>query len=96
MSSKAAGVENTGEWATSAAWFDYDRDGLLDLFVANYAEFSFNDKHRCDFAGRPVYCAQTDYKGRPPKLYHNEGAGQVSGCHQASLTLQPGGESARA
>ena len=74
--SKAAGVENTGEWAASAAWFDYDRDGLLDLFVANYAEFSFNDKHRCDFAGRPVYCAQTDYKGRPPKLYHNEGAGK--------------------
>jgi enediyne biosynthesis protein E4 len=73
---KSAGVENAGEWAASAAWFDYDRDGLLDLFVADYAEFTFNDKHRCDFAGRPVYCAQTDYKGRPPKLYHNEGHGK--------------------
>ena len=74
--SKPAGVENTGEWAASAAWFDYDRDGRLDLFVSSYAEFSFNDKHRCDFAGRPVYCSQTDYKGRPPKLYHNDGAGK--------------------
>lgn len=72
---KAAGVGNPGEWAASAAWFDYDRDGLLDLFVANYAEFSFDDKRRCDFAGRPVYCTQTDYKGRPPRLYHNEGNG---------------------
>jgi enediyne biosynthesis protein E4 len=74
--SKPAAVENQGEWATGAAWFDYDRDGLLDLFVANYAEFSFDDKRRCDFAGRPVYCSQTDYKGRPPKLYHNDGGGR--------------------
>ncbi len=89
--SNAAGVENTGEWATSAAWLDYDRDGLLDLFVANYAEFSFNDKHRCDFAGRPVYCSQTDYKGRPPKLYHNDGAGKFRDVtRQASLFDQVG------
>ena len=89
--SKAAGVENTGEWATSAAWFDYDRDGMLDLFVANYAEFSFDDKRRCEFAGSPVYCAQTDYKGRPPKLFHNEGAGHFRDVTtEASLGNQVG------
>ncbi|MEO7650165.1 MAG: CRTAC1 family protein [Bryobacteraceae bacterium] len=70
-----AGVANSGEWGASAAWFDYDRDGRLDLFVANYAEFSFNDRRRCDFNGRPAYCAQTDYKGRPPRLYHNQADG---------------------
>ncbi len=74
--SKAAGVENAGEWAATAAWLDYDRDGRLDLFVANYAEFSFDDKRRCEFAGRPVYCSQTDYVGRALKLYHNDGAGK--------------------
>lgn len=84
---KSAGVENAGEWAASAAWLDYDRDGLLDLFVANYAEFSFSDKHQCDFAGRPVYCAQTDYKGRPPVLYHNEGNGRFRNV-TAQATLQ--------
>jgi hypothetical protein len=89
--SKAAGLENAGEWATSAAWFDYDRDGLLDLFVANYAEFSFDDKRRCDFAGRPVYCSQTDYKGRPPKLYRNEGNGKFrDATRDAQLTDQVG------
>lgn len=86
--SKAAGVENAGEWAASAAWLDYDRDGLLDLFVANYAEFSFDDKRRCDFAGRPVYCSQTDYKGRPPKLYHNDGNGKFRDVTKESSLLE--------
>ena len=89
--SKTAGVENTCEWATSAAWFDYDRDGMLDLLVANYAEFSFDDKRRCEFAGSPVYCAQTDYKGRPPKLFHNEGAGHFRDVTtEASLGIRGG------
>lgn len=86
-----SGVDNAGEWGSSAAWLDYDRDGLLDLFVANYAEFSFEDKRRCDFAGRPVYCSQTDYKGRPPKLYRNEGAGKFRDVsRQASLLSHAG------
>jgi enediyne biosynthesis protein E4 len=86
-----AGVENAGEWGAGAAWLDYDRDGLLDLFVANYAEFAFDDKHHCDFAGRPVYCAQTDYKGRPPRLYHNEGGGRFRDVtKEAALSDQVG------
>jgi enediyne biosynthesis protein E4 len=88
---KTAAVENRGEWATSAAWFDYDRDGRLDLFVSNYAEFSFDDKRRCDFAGRPVYCSQTDYKGRPPKLYHNDGDGRFRDVTREALLLDQAG-----
>ena len=71
-----AGVRNAGEWAASAAWIDYDRDGYLDLFVANYAELSFDRQApRCDYAGQRVYCMQTAYQGRPPKLFHNNGDG---------------------
>src|SRR2546425_127421 len=37
---ESAAVKNLGKWSASAAWFDYDRDGLLDLFVCNYVKFS--------------------------------------------------------
>src|SRR5262249_6270721 len=43
-----AGVKNAGRWAASAAWFDFDRDGLLDLVVTNYAQFSFADHKKCE------------------------------------------------
>lgn len=68
---KKAGVENPGRYASSAAWFDYDRDGWLDLFIANYAIFSMDHPVRCAFEGKPSYCAQVEYKGDVPTLYHN-------------------------
>ena len=59
-----AGVGNAGEWAASAVWFDYDRDGQLDLFVCNYAELSFAQPRPCNFAGKPEYCSQRAYAPR--------------------------------
>ncbi|MCZ2149214.1 MAG: CRTAC1 family protein [Bryobacterales bacterium] len=79
-----AGVSNQGEWGASAAWFDYDNDGRLDLFIANYAEFSFADPRHCEFAGSPAYCAQTAYRGRPSRLYHNNGDGTFQDVSAAS------------
>jgi len=73
-----AGVGNTGRWAASAAWFDLDRDGLLDLVVTNYAQFSFADPKRCEIKGMPAYCAQTSYTGMPLTLFHNDGNGHFS------------------
>ncbi len=87
----AAGVANQGEWGASAAWFDFDNDGRLDLFIANYAEFSFNDSRRCDFEGRPVYCAQTSYRGRPSRLYRNNGDGTFTDASiAAGIAALPG------
>ena len=86
-----AGVPNQGEWGASAAWFDYDNDGRLDLFIANYAEFSFNDTRRCEFEGRPVYCAQTSYRGRPSRLYRNNGDGTFTDATTVSgIAALPG------
>lgn len=79
-----AKVANQDEWGTSAAWFDYDKDGRLDLFIANYAQFSFNDPRRCQFDGKPAYCAQTNYPGRPPRLYHNNGDGTFTDATQSA------------
>ncbi len=73
-----AGVKNSARWAASAAWFDFDRDGLLDLVVTNYAQFSFADQKRCNIKGMPAYCAQTSYAGVPLTLFHNDGNGHFS------------------
>ena len=86
-----SGTANQGEWGTSAAWFDYDNDGLLDLFIANYAEFSFQDSRHCEFEGKPAYCSQTAYRGRPSRLYHNNGDGTFSDVSAASgIAALPG------
>ena len=68
-----SGTRNHGEWSASAAWFDYDLDGYLDLFVTNYATLPMRDPPRCEYAGQAVYCAQTAYSGRLPRLYRNNG-----------------------
>src|SRR5262249_53117523 len=53
-----AGVENKGEWAVGGGWFDYDNDGLLDLFVVNYVRWSADYSRVCGDAARGirVYC----------------------------------------
>ncbi len=79
-----AGVDNKGEWGASAAWLDYDRDGRLDLFVANYVQFSYADAKKCEFAGERTYCAQTEYQGSRSHLYHNDGNGHFSDVSAAS------------
>jgi len=66
-----AGVKNSGKWAASAAWFDYDRDGFLDLVICNYARLSFDDPKKCEYNGVRTYCEQKTYEGMPLTLYHN-------------------------
>lgn len=67
-----AGLRNTGRWGASAAWFDYDRDGFLDLVICNYAELSFEGTGpRCEYLNVRTYCEQRAYKGLPLTIYHN-------------------------
>ena len=70
-----AGVGDPG-FSTSAAWFDYDNDGKLDLFVANYVEWSVEKDQLCSLDGKnKSYCTPQSYKGQSPTLYHNKGNG---------------------
>jgi enediyne biosynthesis protein E4 len=68
-----AGVADEGGWSTSAGWFDYDKDGWLDLVVTNYIDWSPKTNIWCGEhkPGYRSYCNPGNYKGQKTKLYHN-------------------------
>lgn len=72
-----AGVGNKGEWAVAAGWFDYDNDGLLDLFVVNYVKWTADYDRVCgdEARGIRVYCHPRYFEGLANRLYHNRGDG---------------------
>lgn len=80
-----AGLQNSGRWASGAAWFDYDRDGFLDLVVCNYAELSFEVPGlKCESLNVRTYCEQRAYKGMPLTLYHNNRNGTFTDVSRTS------------
>jgi hypothetical protein len=68
-----AGVADDGAWSTSAGWFDFDKDGWLDLVVTNYLDWSPKNNLWCGerAPGYRSYCNPGNYKGQKTKLYHN-------------------------
>jgi hypothetical protein len=63
-------------FSTSALWFDYDRDGLLDLFVCNYVKWSAGHDIFCSVDGKhKAYCTPEAYRGETCWLFHNKGDG---------------------
>jgi hypothetical protein len=68
-----AGVADEGNWSTSAGWFDFDKDGWLDLVVTNYIEWSPNNNLWCGERkpGYRSYCNPNNYPGQKTKLYRN-------------------------
>ncbi len=91
--SARAGVENSGRWASSAAWFDYDNDGRLDLIVANYVDWSPDRNFYCGDQGPGMrsYCHPDDFHGQSATLYHNNGDGTFTDVSKASGIGQKGG-----
>jgi enediyne biosynthesis protein E4 len=81
-----AGVANPGRWGSSAAWFDYDNDGRLDLVIANYVDWSPEKNYWCGEHGPGLrsYCHPDNYHGEPPTLYHNNGDGTFTDASQSS------------
>jgi hypothetical protein len=80
--SEQAGVAGSGKaWGTGCAFVDYDRDGYLDLMVANYVDFDLStapvpgDRPSCIWKGVPVMCGPQGLRGAKNILYHNRGNG---------------------
>ena len=72
----AAGLGKRHGFSTSALWFDYDRDGHLDLFVCNYVKWSPETDVFCSVDGKhKAYCTPEAYRGETCWLFHNRGNG---------------------
>ena len=77
-----AGVAGNGKaWGSGCAFVDYDRDGKLDLIVANYVDFDLSTapapgaRPSCMWKGAPVMCGPRGLPGAKNILYHNRGDG---------------------
>jgi len=86
-----AGVADEGGWSTSAGWFDYDRDGWLDLVVTNYIEWTPKTNLWCGERrpGYRSYCNPGNYKGQKTKLYHNNHDGTFTDVSDSSGVGKP-------
>lgn len=72
----SSGIGKRQAFSTSALWFDYDRDGLLDLFVCNYVKWAPEHDVFCSLDGKhKSYCTPEAYVGQTCWLFHNRGNG---------------------
>ena len=80
-----SGLGKREGFSTSALWFDYDRDGLLDLFVCNYVKWSPQHDVFCSLDGKhKSYCTPEAYRGATCWLFHNRGNGTFEDVTAAS------------
>ena len=93
-----AGLPAQGtRWATGCAFVDYDRDGRLDLAVANYVSFDParapkpGENNFCTYKGLPVLCGPRGLPGGTNVLYRNLGDGKFADVSKASGFAKPSG-----
>ena len=91
----AAGVAGgASEWSTSTGFLDYDRDGNLDLYVANYLDFRLKDNPFCGLRkdGYRMYCHPTMFDGMADRLFRNNGNGTFTDVSRAAGIANPAGK----
>ena len=86
-----AGVGDEGQWSSSAAFIDYDRDGHLDLVVCNYIQWTAQTNLWCGEkrSGYRAYCHPDNYRGQKLALFHNNGDGTFADVSEKSGIAAP-------
>jgi enediyne biosynthesis protein E4 len=69
------GTKLEHKWSSSSAFFDYDNDGKLDLFVCQYVKWSPQIDPYCGKNGIRGYCPPGNFEGARCTLFHNQGGG---------------------
>src|SRR6266852_311487 len=89
VTEKAGLLQPKTRWNSGCAFLDYDRDGHLDLFVANYIDFDIKtaplpEAAGCAYKGIHVACGPPGLQGGKNILYHNKGDGTFTDVSQKS------------
>jgi hypothetical protein len=91
----ATGVAGgAAEWSTSAGFLDYDRDGHLDLYVANYLDIRAGENPYCGGRkpGYRMYCHPTMFDGLADRLFKNNGNGTFTDVSAKAGIANPSGK----
>jgi hypothetical protein len=89
VTQRAGVLDKRDRWGAGCAFLDYNRDGRLDLFVANYIDMDLRtapvpESGLCLYKGVPVACGPPGLQGGKNVLYRNEGNGTFADVSDSS------------